>query len=194
MLSISGGRWSGRKLKVLEREDLRPTSSRVKASIFNILESLVWKRTGQPNFSSWRCADLFAGVGGLGLEILSRGAAHCVFVEKNRVHARVLQENIDLLGCRDQTSVILGDASEAEWEALGPFELVLLDPPYADSHLPDLLARLGQGGTLKPGGVILFEHDPKVRQGEIPGLTLQSTRAIGPAGITVYVRNGEEPQ
>src|SRR5262245_53209725 len=102
MLTISGGQWRGRKLKALDRDGLRPTSSRVKASIFSILESLVWKRTGQPDFSSWRCADLFAGVGGLGLEILSRGAAHCVFVERDRVHVKILKENIASLSCQDR--------------------------------------------------------------------------------------------
>jgi len=192
MLTISGGQWRGRKLKALEREGLRPTSSRVKAAIFSILESIVWKKTGQPDFATWRCADLFAGVGGLGLEMLSRDAAHCVFVEKDRVHAKILKENIALLECQEQSTLIVGDVLEFGWDARGPFDLILLDPPYADSHLPELVARLGSGSMLRPGGVILFEHDPKVKLGEVKGLSLQSTRTLGPAGITVYVRDADE--
>ena len=189
MVSISGGQWSGRKLKVISREGLRPTSSRVKSAIFNILESLLWKRTGQPDFSSWRCADLFAGVGSLGLEMLSRGAAHCVFVEKDKAHAKVLKENIALLGCQAQSTCLMGDVLEFDWEGSGPFDLVLLDPPYAHSHLPELLARFGDGAVLNANGVVLFEHDPKFKPGEVPGLSLHSTRVLGPAGITVYVRD-----
>lgn len=190
MISITGGQWSGRKLKVIDRPGLRPTSSRVKSAIFNILDSLLWKRgEGKPDFSSWRCADLFAGVGGLGLEMLSRGAEHCVFVEKDRAHARVLQENIDLLGCQAQTQLVVGDVLAGQWEKMGPFDLVTLDPPYADSHLPELLTRLGGGSLVRPGGVILFEHDPKFKPVDASGLTLHSTRTLGPAGISVYVRN-----
>ncbi len=189
MLSISGGRWRGRKLKALDREGLRPTSSRVKASIFSILESIVWKRTGQPDFSSWRCLDLFAGVGGLGLEILSRGAAHCVFVEKDRAHAKTLQNNIASLGCATQSAVLVADVAKGDWQTIGPFDLVLLDPPYAESSLPSLLQRLGEGDLLNPGAIVIFEHDPKVVQAETSGLTLHSTRHLGPAGISVFVRD-----
>lgn len=188
MISISGGAWKGRKIKVIEREGLRPTSSRVKASIFSILESLVWKKTGQPDFSMWRCADLFAGIGGLGLEMLSRGAAHCVFVERDRQHAKILSQNIASLGCEERTLVLQGDVFAAEWEKEGPFDLILLDPPYADSHLTELLTQLGHSAALKPGGIVLFEHDPKVRWSPIPGLLLRSTRVLGPAGISVFER------
>ncbi len=189
MITISGGQWSGRKLKVLDRPGLRPTSSRVKAAIFSILESLLWKRSGKPNFSSWHCADLFAGVGGLGLEILSRGAEHCVFVEKERAHAKILRENIQALECEAQTSVVVGDVFAGVWESRGPFDLVMMDPPYAESHLPDLLTRFIERNLVKAEGVILLEHDPKFKAQEIPGLSLHSTRILGPAGITVYVRN-----
>jgi len=189
MFSILGGQWRGRKLKALDREGLRPTLSRVKASIFSILESIVWKRRGQPDFSDWRCLDLYAGVGGLGLEILSRGASHCVFVEKDRLHAKVLKENIDSLDCASQAKVILGEVAKSDWERAGPFDLILIDPPYAESHLPNLLTKIASGAILQPGGIVLFEHDPKVMQGEIVGLTLHSTRVLGPAGISVYLRD-----
>jgi len=189
MFSILGGEWRGRKLKALEREGLRPTLSRVKAAIFSILEAIEWKRSGAPDFSSWRCADLFAGVGGLGLEMLSRGAEHCVFVEKDRVHARTLQENIQSLGCANRCALVQGAVEEGRWESHGPFDLILLDPPYAASNLPGLLGHFVEAGLLKPGGIVLFEHDPKVKLGEIPGLSLHSSRTLGPAGISVYMRD-----
>jgi len=189
MFSILGGQWRGRKLKALDREGLRPSLSRVKASMFSILESIVWKRTGKPDFSHWRCLDLYAGVGGLGIEMLSRGAAHCVFVERDRVHAKILRENLESLGCSDQATVLLGEVDNTDWPMCGPFDLIFLDPPYANSYLPDLMAKLAAGDLLKPGAIIIFEHDPKFIQEEVPGLILHSARKLGPAGITVYLRD-----
>jgi 16S rRNA (guanine966-N2)-methyltransferase len=188
MLSILGGAWGGRKLKALERPGLRPSLGRVKAALFSILESLQWKRSGKPDFSGWKCLDLFAGVGGLGLEALSRGAEHCVFVERERAHARILRENIQSLGCAERTTVLVEPVEKGGWEAYGPYDLVILDPPYAESHLVDLLQRLAQGNSLAPGGVLLFEHDPKGEFPAIPGLALHSSRKLGPAGITVFLK------
>ena len=192
MLSIMGGAWGGRRLKAIEREGLRPSSGRVKAAIFSIIESLEWKKSGgatPPTFNGWRCLDLFAGVGGLGLEILSRGAEHCVFVEKDRRTAGVLGENIKTLAAEARCRVRSGDVSKDAWEEEGPFDLVLMDPPYAASYLPDLLARLASPGVLKPGAIVVFEHDPKVRFQSLPGLTLHSERTLGPAGISVFLRD-----
>lgn len=189
MLSILGGEWSGRKLKAIERQGLRPTSARVKAAIFSILEALEWKRSGRPDFSGWKCLDLFAGVGGLGLEILSRGAAHCIFVEKDRAHAKVLQENIRTLGCESQTKLLIEPVEKGGWESYGPFQLILLDPPYAESFLIDLLRKFAVSPALEGGGIVLFEHDPKVKFPEIAGLRLHSQRTLGPAGITVFLKD-----
>lgn len=189
MLTILGGEWNGRKLKVPDRETLRPTSGRVKAAIFSIIESIQWKRSGEPDFSQWNCCDLYAGVGGLGLEILSRGAAKCVFVEKDRKHFQALEANIATLGCKDRCRTLLSDVQKFEWERFAPFDLVLLDPPYKDSELTKLLEKLGSGTLLQKGAIVVFEHDPSVHFGEIPGLTLHSERKLGPAGISVFIRN-----
>jgi 16S rRNA (guanine(966)-N(2))-methyltransferase RsmD len=127
-------------------------------------------------------------VGGLGLEMLSRRASSCVFVEKDRVHAKILQENIRTLNCGTETTVLMEPVEKGGWENLGPFHLVMIDPPYSHSHLPELLQKLAKGEALLPGGIILFEHDPKVVFSDVPGLRLHSHRKLGPAGITVFVR------
>lgn len=189
MLTILGGAWSGRRLKAPESDNLRPTLGRVKAAIFSILESIQWKQSGSPEFTNWKCLDLFAGVGGLGLEALSRGASHCVFVEKDRRHAKYLEENIKSLGCASETLVLVEDIHRKSWWKHGPYHLVMLDPPYAQSNLPELLAEMVKESLLTAGGIVLFEHDPKVKLGEIPGLRLHSTRVLGPAGLTVFIRD-----
>lgn len=186
MITISGGEWSGRRLKVSRQDTLRPSSSRVKAAIFSIIESIQWKRTGSPDFSSWNCLDLFAGVGGLGLEMLSRGAAKCTFVEKDRQSVKILRENIATLQCQERATVIAAAVEDLQWLSAKPFDLVLIDPPYAGSDLPELLLQLVE--ALSPGALIVFEHDPKVRQQVPPGIELHSERKLGPAGISVFIR------
>jgi 16S rRNA (guanine966-N2)-methyltransferase len=189
MLTILGGHWRGRRLKAIEREGLRPSSSRVKASIFSILEAIQWKRAGSPDFEGWKCADLFAGVGGLGLEILSRGAQSCCFVEKERPQFKVLKENIQSLGCENQTHSIQGDVNLFSWVSEAPFDLILMDPPYAQSNVHSLLNELVAKNVLVTNGIVLIEHDPKIRFEEIQGLEKHSERILGPAGITVFFRN-----
>lgn len=190
MLTISGGAWSGRRLKAIERDGLRPTLGRVKAGIFSILEAIEWKRRGEPpTFAGWNCLDLYAGVGGLGLEILSRGAERCVFVEKDKKTAQVLRENIRSLEADAQCLVRNEDVSKEGWRDAGPFDLILLDPPYADSHLPALLSVFASEEVLKAGGIVIFEHDPKITYGALPGLKLHSSRTLGPAGLSVFVRD-----
>ncbi|MGZ3694324.1 MAG: 16S rRNA (guanine(966)-N(2))-methyltransferase RsmD [Bdellovibrionota bacterium] len=190
MLTILGGEWSGRRLRAIEREGLRPSSGRVKAALFSIIESIEWKRRGEPpTFSDWKCLDLYAGVGGLGLEILSRGAATCVFVEKDRKTFQVLRENIKTLAAEARAKPLNEDVAKGAWKEMGPFDLVLLDPPYADSFLPELLAALCDKNILNPGAVVVFEHDPKVKYSSLPGLSLHSARTLGPAGISVFLRD-----
>jgi 16S rRNA (guanine966-N2)-methyltransferase len=190
MLTISGGEWSGRRIRAIDRDGLRPTASRVKAALFSIIESIEWKRRGEPpTFGGWRCLDLFAGVGGLGLEILSRGADHCVFVEKDRKTSQVLTENIKTLECQSRITLVNEDVLKLNWRKDGPFDLVLLDPPYADSHLPELLGELAEGSTLNAGAIVVFEHDPKVKYSDLPKLRLHSARTLGPAGISVFLRD-----
>lgn len=189
MISISGGAWKGRKLKVIEREGLRPTSSRVKESIFSILESLLWKRHGSPSFEGLHVLDLFAGIGGLGFEALSRGASKCVFVERERSQGKILKENSVSLACQENVEILLEDVAKGGWKSRGPFQLVLLDPPYAASKLDALLAELGNCAEVEAGAIILFEHDPKVNLVVPDSLSLHSRRELGPAGISVFLKN-----
>lgn len=190
MLTIMGGEWNGRRLKAMDKEGLRPSSGRVKAALFSIIESIEWKKRGEPpTFAGWNCLDLYAGVGGLGLEILSRGADRCVFVEKDRQTVQLLRANIQTLEAEKRCVVRNEEVGKWGWLGQGPFDLVLLDPPYADSYLPTLLEQLVQSSVLKPGALVVFEHDPKVSYADMPGLSLHSARVLGPAGISVFLRD-----
>lgn len=187
-LTISGGEWGGRRLKVPDRQSLRPSAGRVKAAIFSILESIQWKRAGAPDFSGWHCLDLFAGVGGLGLEILSRGAQDCVFVEKDRKHAAALRENITSLNADSRCVTLVEPVERWGWERYSPFDLILMDPPYAAPEVEMIFTRIAEGNVLKPGGILLLEHDPSRHFEATANLSLHSTRKLGPAGISVFLR------
>lgn len=137
-LRIIAGEWRSRRLPVPDAPGLRPTPDRVRETLFNWLA---------PVLSGVRCLDLFAGSGALGLEALSRGAGHCLFVESSRPVAAQLSRNVDVLGATARARVHCGDAlallvSPPEQ----PFDLVFLDPPFSQQWLERCLpALVGQG-------------------------------------------------
>ncbi|MGD9123461.1 MAG: 16S rRNA (guanine(966)-N(2))-methyltransferase RsmD, partial [Desulfarculaceae bacterium] len=121
-MRISGGQWRGRRLKTPPGVATRPTSGKVKEALFNILGPVV---------SGARVADLFAGSGALGLEALSRGAAFCLFVEKNKSALKALEDNLATLAGGKQAQVLAVDAIRSQrLKERGPFSLILADPPY----------------------------------------------------------------
>ncbi len=158
-LRIVAGNWRGRRLPVVDVEGLRPTSDRVRETLFNWLQ--MW-------LPGKRCLDLVAGTGALGLEALSRGAGSCVFVEKNRLAIDTLRANLTTLGA---TNAILehGDAL-LKLAALdqGSIDLVFLDPPFKDAALGDLCRRLAESGILAPDARVYLEEDRAAPEVELP--------------------------
>lgn len=134
---IIGGRWRGSKLPVADAVGLRPTSDRVRETLFNWL---------QPMIHGARVLDLFAGSGALGLEAASRGASRVVLVEKDPALAAALQANADRLGKADATRAVEVVCDDAlRWLAHEPgerFDLVFLDPPFAAGLWQPALAAL----------------------------------------------------
>lgn len=134
-MRVVAGEAGGRPLIAPEGTNTRPTSDRVRESIFNTLFSL-----GATEGS--RVVDLYAGSGALGIEALSRGAASCVFVEQDRNAVAVIQENLEVLGLDDRATVVQADVLqwlERQSPESPPFDLVLIDPPYADEPWEALL-------------------------------------------------------
>ncbi len=132
---IVGGRWRGTKLPVPEVAGLRPSSDRVRETLFN------WLQSALPGA---RVLDLFAGTGALGLEALSRGAASAALVERDRTACAGLRASIDRLGAGDTAGLIQADAlAWLNGTTEGPFDIVFVDPPFAD----DLWARVMAGLT-----------------------------------------------
>ncbi len=161
-MRIIAGRFARRVLKVPKGLDVRPTADRVREALFSALES-------RGAIAGARVLDLFAGSGALGLEALSRGAAHATFVEQRTTAASALRANIDALGAGAESSVIRADAMA--WHRRAPaaaFDLVLADPPYDLDQLPDLPANLLR--LLAPEGTLVIEHDARHSFVESAGL------------------------
>ena len=149
-LRIVAGIWRSRVLEVVDAPGLRPTSERIRETLFNWLA---------PRIAGARCLDLFAGSGALGFEALSRGADSVVFVEKHGQAVARLRVNAALLGA-DGAEIVAGDARGfLKNSRAGPFHIAFLDPPFQDNALADLCRLLRERDLLAPGAVVYLEDD-----------------------------------
>ncbi len=151
-MRITAGKYKNKQIKTVKTLDVRPTSSKVRESIFNILQDRV---------SESLMLDLFAGSGIMGLEALSRGAEKVVFVEKNLKTARLLKQNVSFL--TKSVDIIIGDALKALEKLNGRnFDIIFLDPPYAINIIPEVLQKIKTLNLLKPEGIIIIEHSSNI--------------------------------
>lgn len=151
LLRIVAGDLRGRRIRVPDGAEVRPTGDRVREALFAILGSRV---------EGAGVVDAFAGSGALGLEAISRGAARVLFLESDPAVASVLRDNVRALGVAQRCRVVVGDACRG-WGALGgPVDLVLADPPYgAAGEGERLLRAIGSASALAPTGWIVLERD-----------------------------------
>lgn len=171
-MRIVTGSARGRRLVVPDGDATRPTTDRVREATFNSLFSM--NAIEDATF-----CDLFAGSGALGLEALSRGAAHCTFVERDRRALAALETNIDLLDFGDQATVVTGDA--LRWIAnAGPFDVLLADPPYDFDDWPGLLDVVATTGT----ALVVAESDRPLE--EHPSWTTGRERKYGSTVVTIF--------
>ncbi|KAA2213667.1 16S rRNA (guanine(966)-N(2))-methyltransferase RsmD [Teichococcus oryzae] len=183
-MRIIAGRNRGRKLEAPPQENkrgaaTRPTADRVRQALFDMLWHAPW--AGRARIEGAEVLDAFAGTGALGLEALSRGAAHACFIERDRVALGVLRANI--IACREEerARILPGDATRPP-RAPAPCELVFLDPPYAQDLVPRAVAALAHAGWIAPGALICAEIG--AGEGlELPGAELLAERAHGAARL-----------
>lgn len=151
-MRIVGGAWRGRTLVAPAGATTRPTSERVRQALFDMLMHAPW--AGRDAVVGARVLDMFAGTGALGLEALSRGAAHAIFVERDRAALTALRGNI--AACRaSEAEVIAADATALP--AGPPCMLAFLDPPYGQDLVPRALAAARAAGRIGPGALLVAE-------------------------------------
>ncbi len=149
-MRIISGRSRGLKLISPTGLDTRPTTDRVKESMFNLI---------MPYMPAENVLDLFAGSGALGIEALSRGSSHCVFVESNRCAHSVLKKNIELSRQQSAAEVILTDAFSYLDRTSTQFDVIFLDPPYNKGLLSKAIEVIHQKNLLSESGIIVAESE-----------------------------------
>ena len=181
-MRVIGGRARGRKLLTPPGRSLRPTPAVVREALFDILgEEIVGSRF----------LDLYAGIGAVGLEALSRGAEQVVLVESDRRHLRLVRANLEGTGLARGARVLGFPALEAvsRLERRGArFDLVFADPPYgAAAQRVGLLERLARGTLLEPEARVILEHPAREAPAAAPqGLSTGQTRRYGDSALTFY--------
>lgn len=183
-MRIVAGRHKGRPLVAPEGRVARPTADRARQALFNILA-----HAATDGLDGLRVVDCFAGTGALGLEALSQGAAHAVFVENHPASLSALAHNIGVLGEEAACTVLPTDATRLP-PAPAPCGVAFLDPPYrSELALPCLDSLVGQG-WLTAGGLAVVETAARAPFTVPAGFTLEDDRAYGVARLLFLRKDG----
>ncbi len=174
-MRIIAGTYGGRKIVTPEGKKTHPMSERIRNALFNSIGSEI---------VGARVLDAFAGSGALGIEALSRGAAHVTFVEKDRVAQNIIDENITTLGIGDQAKLVR--ASVGGWTntyAGEPFDVILIDPPY---HDPQFSTAMRLIGLLKPGALMVLSRPGRSESPTGARIVVVDNRSYGDAALTYF--------
>jgi len=184
-MRIVAGALRGRALKGPKSQAVRPTSDRLRESIFDILAHAYGDAV-----RGAAVLDLFAGTGALGLEAISRGAARALFVDNGAEARALLRENVEALGLGGVTRVFRRDATKLGQAPPGEcFSLAFLDPPYGQGLATPALAELARGGWLADDALVVIEEDASAAVILPEGLRLEEQRRYGDTQI-VFARSG----
>jgi 16S rRNA (guanine966-N2)-methyltransferase len=179
---VVGGEFRGRPLTAPGSQAIRPTTDRVRESLFNVLMHL----DGEP-IREARVLDLFAGTGALGIEALSRGARFCLFVDDGVESRGILRTNIEALGLNGRTKVFRRDATSLGPAAPHePFTVVFADPPYRKGFGEKALQSAASNGWLAPQALVVLEEAADATLSLGDEFTLFDTRNYGDTMIRLY--------
>ena len=183
-MRIVGGALRGRALATPQSQNVRPTSDRLRESIFDILaHGYAGALEGAV------VVDLFAGTGAMGLEALSRGAARALFIDDGAEARALLRQNIETLGLGGVTRVFRRDATKLGLAPPGEgFTLAFLDPPYGKGLAPRALAELLRGNWLAPGALVIVEEAASAEFDAPEGFSLADARRYGDTQIVILRR------
>jgi 16S rRNA (guanine966-N2)-methyltransferase len=185
-MRIVAGRFRGRTIAGPSTDAIRPTSDRLRETIFNILEHAY----GDP-VTGARVLDLFAGTGAMGFEALSRGASFCLFVDQGAEARSLIRGSIEALSCGGETRIFRRDATKlGEVKPLAPFSLVFCDPPYGRNLAPRALTSALAGGFLTPDALIVVEEAKDAEFAFPEGFGEAERRLYGDTIVTFGRREG----
>lgn len=176
-MRIIAGTNKGRTLKAPRWDGLRPTSDKLRGTLFNIL---------QHEIAGAKVLDVFAGTGAIALEALSRGAASATCIDGDRRAAALIAENAALCGESNRCAIIRDNVERALARPLagGPFDLIVLDPPYDYAHVHDAVR--DAAAQRAAGGTLVLEHASRVPPPQPEGLAIRRTVTSGDSALTFY--------
>ncbi|MDO6692372.1 16S rRNA (guanine(966)-N(2))-methyltransferase RsmD [Aliiglaciecola sp. 3_MG-2023] len=159
-IRVISGKWRGRKLAVLEAQGLRPTTDRMKETLFNWL---------MPYVHESRCLDMFAGSGSLGFEALSRHATSATFIELDKMAAKVISSNLERLQVSEQqTQVIQGNSLEVCNRLSDNFDLIFIDPPFNAGLVPKAIDAISINNLATTDSIIYIECETQNQGYSVP--------------------------
>ncbi|RST75382.1 16S rRNA (guanine(966)-N(2))-methyltransferase RsmD [Siminovitchia acidinfaciens] len=188
-MRIISGSCKGRKLKAVPGKSTRPTTDKMKETIFNWIG---------PYFSGGSCLDLYAGSGGVGLEALSRGMDFVIFVDNNKNAIQTIKANVSLCGMEDKCEIYNNDSERALKAVIKrhlQFDLIFLDPPYKRQKLKALIEMIAEKSLVTESGCIICEHDPEVALPETIGDLIRVKSAnYGLSSLSMFINEEKEEE
>lgn len=178
-MRIIAGIRRGHKLFDFPGEDIRPTTDRVKESMFNLI---------QPYVRDANVLDVFGGSGALSFEALSRGAEHAVLLDVDNRSLDLIRKNAESLDFLDKVTILHTAAENYLDSAKEQFDLIFLDPPYNKGFIEPVLEKIAKRELLSADGVIVLESDSTDFGGAVPGLEILKQRKYGRTFVTIYQR------
>jgi len=151
-MRIIGGKYRGKKLNPPQTDHIRPTTDRMRESLFNMLEH----GTG-PGIRGSKILDLFAGAGALGIEALSRGAGHITFIDNDPRAMKLIKQNTALIQNPENTAYITVDGAKIS-NNLGQFDIIFIDSPYNKDLITPVLLNLNSQDLVSENGIVIIEH------------------------------------
>ncbi|EPH95268.1 MULTISPECIES: 16S rRNA (guanine(966)-N(2))-methyltransferase RsmD [unclassified Enterococcus] len=186
-MRVISGEYGGRRLKALSGDNTRPTTDKVKESIFNMIG---------PYFDGGEVLDLFSGSGGLAIEAVSRGCEHAVCVDRNFQALKIIKENIAITKEPEKFTALKMDADKALAHLASDqqkFDLIFLDPPYAKQKIVDQIQQLINLGLTSDETRIICETDQTVELPEIiDGFQIKRRQVYGITAVTIYGKEEKE--
>lgn len=177
---VISGSARGLKLNTPGDDRVRPTTDRVKESMFNIVQDWVYDS---------QVLDLFAGSGALGIEALSRGASQAVFCDNSLDSIKIIKSNIEKARVADRSQIVSGDFKRClrDMEAKNQsFDMIFVDPPYYKGLFEEVLDTIRSCKILKKDGIVIVEHDAKRPIGQVEGLEVYKEKKYGITMLTFY--------